>query len=207
LREAALEGTVDAYLAQDDWSRARETAEQLAREFPFSIRLAGLRKTFGERFERLALLPPPRKFEIVAKQGIRSGFVVWPGLLAAVLAFVVCTAVGRPALLHACEAIGPWRIAAMGAAMLLADAGVGLLVFGPTSFLHRMQPWGTRDYMVIMAVNLAVSFTVTGAFIWLLARRGFRDGSPRRRRVCGVVALLLANYFLAFAVYVICHPH
>jgi hypothetical protein len=207
LREVALEETVDAYLAQDDWSRAREMAEQLAREFPFSIRLAGLRKTFGERFERLALLPPPRKFEIIAKQGLRSGFVAWPGLLAAVLAFVVCTAVGRPALLHACKAVGPWRIAAMGAAMLLADAGVGLLVFGPTSFLHRMQPWGMRDYMMIMAVNLAVSFAVTGALIWLLARRGFRDGSPRRRRVCGVAALLLANYFLTFAVYVICRPH
>jgi hypothetical protein len=207
LREAALEGTVDAYLAQDDWSRARETAEQLAREFPFSIRLAGLRKTFGERFERLALLPPPRKFEIVAKQGIRSGFVAWPGLLAVVLAFVVCTAVGWPALLHACEAVGPWRIAAMGAAMLLADVGVGLLVFGPTSFLHRMQPWGTRDYMMIMAVNLAVSFAITGALIWLLAGRGFQDGSPRLRRVCGVAALLLANYFLTFAVYVICRPH
>jgi hypothetical protein len=70
-----------------------------------------------------------------------------------------------------------------------------------------MQPWGMRDYMMIMAVNLAVSFAVTGALIWLLARRGFRDGSPRRRRVCGVAALLLANYFLTFAVYVICRPH
>jgi len=207
LREAVLEKAVDAYLAQGDWSRARETAEQLAREFPLNTRVARLRKIHGEDFERLALLPPPWKLAIVAKLGFRSGFVAWPGLLAVVLAFVVCTAVGWPALLHACEAVGPWRIAAMGAAMLLADVGVGLLVFGPNSFLHRMQPWGTRDYMVIMAVNLAMSFAVTGALIWLLARRGFQDGSPRLRRVCGVAALLLANYFLTFAVYVICRPH
>jgi len=207
LREAVLEEAVDAYLAQGDWSRARETAEQLAREFPLNARVARLRKIYGEDFDRLALLPPPWKLAIVAKLGFRSGFVAWPGLLAVVLAFVVCTAVGWPALLHACGEMGPWRIAAMGAAMLLADAGVGLLVFGPNSFLHRMQPWGTRDYMVIMAVNLAVSFAVTGALIWLLAGRGFQDGSPRLRRVCGVAALLLANYFLTFAVYVICRPH
>ena len=34
LREIVLEGSVDAYSAQKDWSRAREMAEQLAREFP-----------------------------------------------------------------------------------------------------------------------------------------------------------------------------
>lgn len=201
LREAALEEAVDAYSAQEDWSRARETAKQLVREFPLNACVARLRKIHGEDFERL----PPWQPVSIAERQFRIGFVGWPGLLAVVLAFVVCTAVGWPALLHACEAVGPWRIAALGAAMLLADAGVGLLVFGPTSFLHRMQPWGTRDYMVIMAVNLAVSFAVTGALIWLLARRGFQDGSPRLRQVCGVVALLLANYFLTFAVYVICH--
>jgi hypothetical protein len=202
LREAVLEEAVDAYSAQEDWSRARETADQLAREFPAPPRLTGLRRTFVGPF-----LPPGWQPVSIAERQFRSGFVGWPGLLAAVLAFVVCTSVGRPALLHACKAVGPWRIAAMGAAMLLADAGVGLLVFGPTSFLHRMQPWGKRDYMMIMAVNLAVSFAVTGALIWLLARRGFQDGSPRLRQVCGVVALVLANYFLTFAVYVICRPH
>jgi len=202
LREIVLEGAVDAYSAQKDWSRAREMAEQLAREFPAPPRLAGLRRTFVGPF-----LPPAWQPVSIVERQFRSGFVGWPGLLAVVLAFVVCTAVGWPALLHACEAVGPWRIAAMGAAMLLADVGVGLLVFGPNSFLHRMQPWGTRDYMVIMAVNLAVSFAVTGALIWLLAGRGFQDGSPRLRRVCGVAALLLANYFLIFAVYVICRPH
>ena len=205
LREVALEEAFDAYRRQREWSRARETAEQLAREFPLNARVARLRKSSGEHFERLSPPPPPWKLAIVAQPGFRSGFVAWPGLLAAVLAFVVCTAVGWPALLHACEAVGPWRIAALGAAMLLADVGVGLLVFRPTSFLflHRML----RVYTMIMAVNLVVSFAVTGALIWLLARRGFQDGSPRLRQVCGVVALLLANYFLTFAVYVICHPH
>ena len=204
LREIVLEGAVDAYSAQKDWSRARETAEQLAREFPAPPRLAGLRRTFVGPF-----LPPAWQPVSIAERQFRSGFVGWPGLLAVVLAFVVCTLVGWSAILHACEAVGPWRSAAMGAAMLLADVGVGLLVFGPTSFLflHRMLQWGTRDYMMIMAVNLAVSFAITGALIWLLAGRGFRDGSPRLRRVCGVAALLLANYFLIFAVYVICRPH
>ncbi|GAH44375.1 unnamed protein product, partial [marine sediment metagenome] len=162
--------------------------------------LAGLRKTYVGPF-----LPPGWQPVSIAERQFRSGFVGWPGLLAVVLAFVVCTAVGWPALLHACEAVGPGRIAALGVAMLLADAGVGLLVFRPTSFLflHRML----RVYTMIMAVNLVVSFAVTGALIWLLARRGFQDGSPRLRQVCGVVALLLANYFLTFAVYATCWPH
>ncbi len=200
LREAALEEAVGAYRGQRDWSRAKETVEQLAREFPLSVRLAGLRKTYVGPF-----LPPGWQPVSIAERQFRSGFVGWPGLLAVVLAFVVCTAVGWPALLHACEAVGPGRIAALGVAMLLADAGVGLLVFRPTSFLflHRML----RVYTMIMAVNLVVSFAVTGALIWLLARRGFQDGSPRLRQVCGVVALLLANYFLTFAVYATCWPH
>jgi len=139
----------------------------------------------------------------ISEREFRSGFVGWPGLLALALVCVICTSVGWTALCQIWGTIGIWRYAAV---MLLADAGVGLLAFRPASFLHDMLYWGTREYVVVMTANLMVSFVVTAGMLWLLVRNDFRRRSLGLRQAFAVVALLLFNYLVAFAVYATCQP-
>jgi hypothetical protein len=155
----------------------------------------------------LVLSPLVFQATTILEWEFRSGFAAWPGLLAVGLAFIVCTAVGWPALWHACKEIGPGRIAALGTAMLIADAGVGLLAFRPAFFWRAMLDWGTRDYLVVAMANLMVSFAVTAAVLWLLVRNDFRGRSLGLRQAFAVVAILLSNYLVAFVVYATCQPH